>query len=272
MDLTFNEISLNNKPETEFIARQILNNFATVCAELRKQGFTKLRTESSFWTYLYYSKTDINTFLSKLNRTQSSFLRSFIRKPFIADDIISVADEKFVETEYFHNTTRTTGLAYAYLFNTISVSLFTNDIWDTYEIEIIEKIGESENQVSVKNVTNSNHIEQHKEWIGSWKPIILIKTNKKPNEKSIKLRDDHGKDALQRFAARLINCEYVTEIVNSLQFNPNEKNFIRKIYPNGKIEIVLTYTDQGLGMIIQTTGCNQRETEEIGRLLQEKYG
>ncbi len=76
---------------------------------------------------------------------------------------------------------------------------------------------------------------------------------------------------MQEFAERLVSCGYVIEIVNSLPFNPDEKNFIRKVYPNGQIEIVLTKTDQGLGMIIQTTGCNQRETEEIGKILQIKY-
>ncbi|MCP4132243.1 MAG: hypothetical protein GY754_14825 [bacterium] len=38
-----------------------------------------------------------------------------------------------------------------------------------------------------------------------------------------------------------------------------------------KIELVLTETDNGIGLIIQTTGKNIRETSEIARILKEKY-
>ncbi len=47
-------------------------------------------------------------------------------------------------------------------------------------------------------------------------------------------------------------------------------NFIRRIYPNGLIEVVLFWTDAGLEMVIQTTGRNLRETEEIARLLEDE--
>ncbi len=272
MELTFNEISLNDKPETEFNAIEILHNFATVCAELKRQGFTKLRTEKDFWIQKFYTEIDINSFLQNIGKTQSSFLRGFILKPYIAEDIISEADEKFGEADYYFNRDKVTGLAYAYLLNTISVSLNTNKIWNTHEVEIIEKIDKNENQVTVKNVTTSANIEQHKEWIESVKSVNLDKTNKNPENKPIKLREDHGKDILQKFTKKLVNCEYVKEVVNSLPFNPNEKKFIRKVYPNGQIEIVLTNTDRGLGLIVQTTGRNLRETKEISKILQKKYG
>jgi len=70
---------------------------------------------------------------------------------------------------------------------------------------------------------------------------------------------------------KLIQSEYIMQIINSLPFNSNERNYIRKCYPNGQIEIVLIKTDKGLGMKIQTTGRNIKETEAIGKILQEKY-
>lgn len=272
MDLILNEISIKNEPKTEFEAKQILKNLAIVCAKLKGYGFSKLRTENNFWLQRFYRKVDINSFLQRIGRTQSSFLRSFIRPPYIADDFSSEADDKFVDADYFFNNKKIVGLAYAYLLSTISISLDTNKIWDTHEIKIVEQKGEVRNQVTVKNVTNSNHIENHKEWLEDRKPVILLKTRKNPKDKPIKLRDDHGQDVLQKFAERLIKCEYVTEVINSLPFNPTERDFIRRIYPNGQIEIVLTGTDKGLGMIIQTTGRNKREAEEIGKILQKKYG
>ena len=76
---------------------------------------------------------------------------------------------------------------------------------------------------------------------------------------------------LRAFAKRIINSPHVNGIVNSLPWNNKTTNFIRRVYPNGLIEVVLYWTDDGLGMVIQTTGRNQRETEEITRLLEEKY-
>lgn len=67
---------------------------------------------------------------------------------------------------------------------------------------------------------------------------------------------DLGKDVLKQFAGKLVHSPYVVKIINSLPFNPNEKHFIKQIYPDGKVEFVLTRTDEGFGCIVQTTGRN----------------
>lgn len=60
--------------------------------------------------------------------------------------------------------------------------------------------------------------------------------------------------------------------MNSLRFSPQVRHFIKQCYPDGKIELVLTWTDQGFGVIIQTTGRNLQETKHISDLLKEEYG
>jgi len=273
MDLVFNEISLGDNPENEYQAIYILKNLAETCASLKIEGFSKLRVESDFWNSLYFEDNDINTFLSRISsRTKSSFLRSFIRKPFIADDFISEADDKFAENDYFYNENiKVTGLAYAYLLDTISVSLSINIIWENTEIVITEESNGIRNNVIAKNASKPEHSAYHKNWIEEKKPVQLTKTKIKPTNKKIYLRDDHGKDVLQRLAEKLVNSPYVKSVVNSLPFNPHENSFIRKVFPNGQIEIVLTETDQGLGIIIQTTGKNLKETIDIGKILENKY-
>ena len=272
MELIFNELSLLDKPDNKYKAISILENFAKTCSAFKKEGFNKLRVESDFWTTIYFDKRNLIDFLQKIpSRTQQSLLRSFIRKPYIADDFISEADDKYVQNEYFYGTFKVVGLAYAYLLNTMAVSLLTSPIWEETEIQVIERNDTSENQISVKSASKPEHTISHKDWIENQKPITLLKTNKKPAEKEIKLRNDHGKDILKNFSKKLIKSEYVTRIINSLPFNPTETNFIHKIYPNGQIEIVLTDTDQGFGIIIQTTGRNLRETSKISNILENKY-
>ena len=73
------------------------------------------------------------------------------------------------------------------------------------------------------------------------------------------------------FARRLCHSPYVVEIVNSIPYNPHESLFIRTVKDNGLIEIVLTNTDKGLGLVLQSTGRNMQETQEIAKILEEQY-
>lgn len=103
-------------------------------------------------------------------------------------------------------------------------------------------------------------------------PPHLRRSSKRPEEKSIQLRKDHGIEILKHWAKRLVNNPYVEEIVNSLPFNSRTTNSIKKVYDNGLIELVLTKTDAGYGMVVKTTGTNKKETVEIAGILLERYG
>lgn len=78
-------------------------------------------------------------------------------------------------------------------------------------------------------------------------------------------------DVLTEFSKRLVRCPYVIEIVNSLPFNPAGRRFIKRIYDNGLIEIVLPWTDKGFGVAVRTTGRNIRETKRISEIISERY-
>lgn len=73
-------------------------------------------------------------------------------------------------------------------------------------------------------------------------------------------------------AQKIVKCKYVEKIVNSLPFNPHDRNFIRKVKEDGLVEIVMIWTDRKYGMVIKTTGRNIRETRKIAQIIQEKYG
>jgi putative CRISPR-associated protein (TIGR02619 family) len=100
---------------------------------------------------------------------------------------------------------------------------------------------------------------------------IISKDNTSPEDKPISLRDDHGKDILMAFAKKIRRSPYVKAIINSLPFNPRRSDPIRRTYPDGKVEFILTWTDPGLGICIQTTGQNLAETNTIALYLQSKF-
>ena len=104
------------------------------------------------------------------------------------------------------------------------------------------------------------------------RPVELISCTDRPEDKKIKLRDDHGKDVLKAFCDKIICCEYVCEIVNSIPFSSNDRRFIHRIRSGGIIELVLPWTDKGYGVAVKTTGRNRRETEKISEILKERYG
>lgn len=100
---------------------------------------------------------------------------------------------------------------------------------------------------------------------------LVPKIDTPSDQKIINIRDDHGKDTLEKFAKKLCNSPYVIKVINSLPFNPQQKTPIRRSKTNGIIEFVLTRTDAGLGICIQTTGRNLAETNTIALHLQEEF-
>jgi len=93
-----------------------------------------------------------------------------------------------------------------------------------------------------------------------------------PSQKKINLRDDHGKDVLKAFGDKICRSPYVKSVINSLPFNPKQIQPILGAYDNGIVEFVLTWTDRGLGLCIQTTGRNLAETNSIALHLEQEFG
>jgi putative CRISPR-associated protein (TIGR02619 family) len=100
---------------------------------------------------------------------------------------------------------------------------------------------------------------------------LIPQDDSNPDRKQINLRDDHGKDILQKFAEKIRPSPYVKKIINSLPFNSRRTNPILNTTKDGIVEFVLTWTDAGLGLCIQTTGRNLAETNTIALHLKEKY-
>ena len=176
-------------------------------------------------------------------------------------------EEEYYADEWKFEGVDCFGLALAYIMDSLSCSI--DDVkWSLPFISI--KKGADD--VLVRNVSNEEHVEYHSEWLENLSEVELVKCNIDYDEKKIKLRDDHGKDILLVFGKKILSSPYVMEVVNSLPFNSSERKFIRKVKNDGLIEIVLPWTDKGLGMVIKTTGRNRRETEKIAEILEQEYG
>ena len=222
-----------------------------------------------------YSIQDIVA-MSGRARTLASALLSLGRYPYIDEG--SSEEEQYILHRYSitidGNRHDVIGLASAYLQNTVAIGFESEIYWQKYLHSMtIENNEDSNSIVDVISVSSPDHFSSKPllQWIENHTEIELIESMVPVNEKKIHLRDDHGTDALQSFARRLIGNKYVEGIVNSCEFSPHNRRFIRAVHDNGIIDITLTWTDQGFGIAVQTTGRNRRETEKIAELLQDKF-
>jgi hypothetical protein len=207
-------------------------------------------------------------------RTFRDTIFAIYRYPFIDDD--TEEEDRYIQNSFSilrdENRLRAHGLAAAYLYQTVGISFCSAPFWDALRF-VLQIEGKEENCVEILSVSKPEHFEEQVflEWKENNTEIQLVECSIPITDKCISLRDDHGKDVLQQFAERLIYSSYIVAVINSLPYNSNETNFIRKVKPDGIIEIVLTNTDKGLGLVAKTTGRNYKETEAIAKILREKF-
>lgn len=280
MDLVFNDLSTRPLAKDIPEAGKRLHQYFTVVKELKESGFKRVRYIDTFEKIMLTPEHSFLSFCqlreSPSLMTKANTLLSLTRHPFIDDD--SEEETRYIQNKFYitkdDQQLEAPALGTAYLYNTIAVNLESEEYWTQLEYNLAIK-GEEEQVASILAVCSVSHCREAK--FTSWKenntptPAELIKTPLNPDKKKIHFRDDHGTDVLDAFAKRIRKSPYVSEIINSLPFNSYERDFIRKVKPNGLIEIVLTHTDKGLGMVIQTTGRNLKETTLIADILREGY-
>ncbi|WP_322549026.1 hypothetical protein [Flavobacterium psychraquaticum] len=281
MNLIFNEISILPVTASSHTLRTNFINLLKVY-ELAKKDFgfkhlvfpqnigqVDVTTTQKFidWIYELPSTSEKNNILSVLKR------------PF-GNDVLEEQVEE-LNKYYFNDAqngipdTYCNGMAVAHVKENLCISLSTNVIWDKLRIDFYKITNDDLDieDVSVNNISNEVHFQNIaiSSFIQSISSVTLAVSTIPPGNKSISLRDDHGKNILLAFSNRLVMSEYVVSVINSLPFNPRAVNLIKRIYNDGKIELVLYWEDKGIGIIIQTTGRNYKETEEIAKLLKEQY-
>ena len=278
MTLVLNELSLYHKANSEFDARNLMKKLLLTSRKANTYDFRKLRVNKDFVQLTLSENYTINDWLNdpQVRPDYKTLLLGLKRYPFIAEGDESI-ETRFIENYYYLDMPHmqelhmleVEGLAVAFLYNTLSISFETNEVWEKTEINLLEKTTEGNSCVCVKHISCPEHIDFHREWIESNRQVQLVKTDIPPAEKKINLRDDHGKDILKKLADKLVKSPYVIKVVNSLPFNPKWKHFIKEIYPDGKAEIILPWTDEGFGLVIQTTGRNRQETKKIADILEK---
>ncbi len=275
MELIFNEQSVIPCAKDQTEACHAVMRFIKTYKEAEKHDFKRIRYEKAFDRIDIAPDFTLNDFChNEKFRTLGGLLLGLAKHPFVDNN--SLEEARFVDNDFFIRRNNceisVEGLGIAYLYNSIGISFCFDSFWNQIKHRLYVK-GKEAGEYDVVAISHPEHCYttdfiNHKDL---WKPIELTESRIVPESKAISLREDHGKDELLAFARKLCQSPYVIEIVNSLPYNPHATQFIRAVRDNGLIEIVLINTDKGLGLVLQSTGRNKRETEKIADILREKY-
>lgn len=257
MEVYANELSI---AEDTFFRFDYIRNLVEIYKILSQNGIASCRINNEALVQLYNSLRQ-----DPQKRNLLNFVYSFFHAPFDTDEAVDYCAVEYISHKWSYNGCECIGLTYAALMDSLAIS-FTEKEW-----EAIVHISRDDKLIDVRNASNQSQLMEHAEWIDSLKEVVLIETDISVKDKDIHLRHDHGEDVLYAFSKRICSSSYVVGIVNSLPFNPKEKNFIHSINPSGLIECVLCWTDKGYGIAVQTTGRNLRETEKIAEILRTCY-
>jgi len=278
MELLFNELSIISPSADKFAANAKMKLFSETVATARVRGFRNIR--SHFDSHQIELAGDYTLYNWLTNKDVSELYRNnlygMIVLPFIDEDDDEI-EARFIEANYFFEDaangiakTECLGIASAHLYETICISLQSNQAWKNNGLNISIEANNNIQIETVANVFSKGCFEiptilNIAEGLGTVNLQLSILA---PDNKFIHLADHHGQKELKAFWNRLKNNPYVIE---GRSTNWGGRRFIRNFDRNGVVEIVLVDTERQYALWVQTTGRNLRETQAIAELLCERY-
>ena len=219
MELLFNELSINSLSVDKYAANEKMKVFSETVAAARKKRFRNIRSHfDSHQIGLAEDYTLYNWLISKdVPEVYRNNLYGMLILPFIKEDDEEV-EAQFVEANYFFEDdengiekTECLGLASAFLYETLCISLQSNKAWINNTLNITVEDNDNSQIEEVRNIHskdcfNSLLIIDFIEQLGN---IILDESPLTPDAKNLHLADHHGKKELKALWTKLKNSPYV---------------------------------------------------------------
>src|SRR5579863_1065227 len=232
MDFIFNELCFRDTFQDEYSGRAGMSNLLQVCKEGRSLGISGLAVRTDFIEQTLAAEYTVREWLNDqaVRRVEKDLFLAIRRYPYV-DSEDTMIEERYILCKASlvdGDMSDPEGLVIAYLYKTLSISLCSAEKWKVDEISLkfVEE-GYDEQVVKIRHASRVSHLENHKDWIASRVGVKLNITDLHVSEKKIRLRDDHGKDILDRFSRKLVRSPYVTGVINSMPFNCHDRDFIR---------------------------------------------
>lgn len=284
----FNELSIAPLCEDNTEAKQRIADFIHLLRELRENiGVKKVRHKEYMTSIPLTEDMTLQDYCNRYNHDNKAILlmSMFVHPQVDMDDDVSLESYLDTTTELKQSDgTRieADGFNAAYCQNTFCVGFLSDDSWkkDFYDITVSSN-GKAKDLkwacISLPQIFSIEPAQTSRKaafdnWLEQISPVNLVPSTLMPENKQIKLRDDHGKDKLYAHAEVLCQGPYVEGILSSLEFQPTAKRYIWNITDDGIVDVVLWRENVKYSMRVKTTGRNTTETKAIAEILKEKYG
>jgi len=277
MELILNELSMLPYSVDKYQARDKMARFSKTVSVAINQGFKNIKSDLYPYEIMLADDYSLKNWLTdkEVPKNQKDQLFTFIIPPFIKEEDEEIFEE-FIDLEfYFENNdipkTSCIGLAAAYLYGTLSISLASSPTWCNHKLLLIIEMAGFTRTEEVFNVYDRSSFQELElvNFVENLGELDLVKTTIDPEDKRITLfGDHHGKPELEALCGKLKRNDYVEEMRST---NYGGSKFIRKVQEDGVVEIVVMKADSRFALWVQTTGRNYRETKAIADMLRERY-
>ena len=284
----FNELTFKPLCETDEEVESRLSNFVNLLVKLKEYGINRVRIEENFSQiplkegvslYDVYTQDILSNDSARRNR--GLLLAGVLRQPAVTEDIEPefYGDndlEKCICTN-IEPEQECIGLYVADILKSFSVG-FAQSWLDTEQKKILKiktlHVDESKNRNSAILCMTMADDENHElfvELMSSQEDLPVNINNDDPEIKVNRFPQHHGREECQEFAKQVAKSKYVSKVLNSIDHKAGDKNFIHKIHDDGLIEIRMTWTERGLGIVVATTGKNKSQIAWIAKHLEKNY-
>ncbi len=280
----FNELSLQPFCSTQEEADLRIADFIKLLKELEQFGIRRTRYETDFTAIHLLDKDNYSLYnycRNPKNKNQELFLYSHMRRPYMdekdEDMFYSYSDCKFITDD--NKELDCIGLYVSHITKSFSVGfnvgLFEGDRHVECSLSLTKKDAEEESAI-VCCLTLPQHIDIDNdlfvELMSEQTDLLVPRCEIEPKNKKIHIPEHHGQKECMAHAEKLVQCEYVKEILNTIKFNPSERSYIRKVDNKNLIEVRLVNTKSGYGLCISTTATNKIQNHWIAKQLEKRFG
>lgn len=280
MEIVFNELSFRDYKDEYCLLESFIKLGELFERAKSTYGYSHLLFPSNLSSLQACNNKNFSEWLSIIpTPKRNKILPIIYKRPFtyeyLGDKSEALSSYFFISQELQIEQEYCDGLAVADIMDIPAISLTNHAIWLSGRIIIYKETESTPEEIEVINLATDDFLIS--DFFRSFSERISeINLQQSPftfdqKLRRISLRDDHGKNKLQLLAERIVRNDYVNGIVNSLPFNSRTSRFIKSVYKNGYVEIVMHWEDDGYGMVIETTGRNLRETRAIANILRDQF-
>lgn len=273
-----NELSIQSPLAGKHEAMSAMEQFTKTAAAAVSKNIKRIKSDLDIDRIVLFDGYSLRRWLSDpamapKNRNYRDLLYGMISPPYLEEES---EDEYYSSHYYFEDMengikkTGCVGLAAAHIKDTMTISFPTGTAWEKVLLYITVETDGMETKEPVINLFSEINFSDPAvvDTILQRSAVVLVKTDTPPHTKVCHITPHHGKKELIDFWDKIKNSPYV---LSGISTDWGGTGFIRKIYEDGNIELVLVKTSRKYALRVQTTGRNRYETRKIAKILEKGY-